>query len=43
MKNYAIENIDPNETASDLWLQQWVEESTNDFASVDLDDFILID
>ncbi len=43
MNKYPNTSDETLETAADLWFQQWVEESTNDFANVELDDFILID
>ncbi len=43
MNTNNIEKISIPETPGDHWLMQWVEKNEEDFATIEVDDFILID
>ena len=43
MNEYSLDENTHIEPAANHWLMLWVEEKVNDFESVELDDFILID
>lgn len=43
MNTKKIEKIILPETPGEHWLMQWVETNEEDFATIDVDDFILID
>lgn len=43
MNDYNYESEEISEPEADHWLMQWVADKENDFDTVEVDDFILID